>query len=123
MIDLYKKNMGRVQKSGGGLYLVKLKHEHIALNSYTILEFKKSLQVSNEEARSIERSTVLQKDSPSWFRVTKYRITASVFGDIMHRRADTPPDKLVLRILEQRWFQSIATQWGLDNESYAVQEY
>ena len=89
----------------------------------TILEFKKSLQVSDEEAHSIERSTVLQKDSPLWFRVRKYRITASVFGDVMHRRADTPPDKLVLRILEQKQFQSPATQWGLDNESRAVEEY
>ena len=45
MIDLYHRNKGRVQETGGGLYQVKLQHEHIALNSYSKMRVDLAAQV------------------------------------------------------------------------------
>ncbi len=52
----------------------------------TVGEFLKSLEVSEEEARSIERKTIGQRESPFWFAVRKYRVTASMFGEVMRLR-------------------------------------
>ena len=32
-----------------------------------------------------------------WFAIRQYRLTASMFGEVISRRPETPPDKLVLR--------------------------
>ena len=48
-----------------------------------VTEFLKSLEVSEDEARLIERKTVGQRDSPYWFFMRKYRITASMFGEVL----------------------------------------
>jgi len=50
-----------------------------------------------------------------------YRITASCFGEILHHRLDTPPDRLVLSILLPRKFSSLATAWGIENEPNKIQ--
>ena len=50
-------------------------------------------------------------------------MTASLFGEVLRQRADTPPDSLVLRIIKQRQFTSTATDWGIRNELVALQEY
>ena len=65
-----------------------------------IKAFKQSLAVSEVRAREIERSTRAQRMSPLWFDMRRYRITASVFGAVFSRRPDTPPDKLVMRIIQ-----------------------
>ena len=41
----------------------------------------------------------------------------------MWRRSGTPVDKLVLRILSQEQFTSHVTEWGISNESSALQAY
>ena len=89
----------------------------------TITAFKESLKTSPEQVRQIERNTQLQSQSKLWFSVRQYRITASLFGEIFHRRSDTPPDNLVLKILQQKQFSSPAVQWGKENESAACREY
>ena len=53
----------------------------------------------------------------------RFRLTASMFGEITHRRQDTPPDNLVLRILQQRTFKSVQTEWGIVQEPNAIEEY
>jgi hypothetical protein len=89
----------------------------------TVEAFIKSLEVSEEEARSIERKTVEQTDSPFWFSVRKYRITASMFGEVMRLKDSTRPDNLVLRIIQDKHFTSVATEWGRKNESLAIRKY
>ena len=64
----------------------------------------------------VEQSTREQQYSAEWFSVRRYRITASYFGEVLHRRRDTPPDRLVLSILMPRKFSSPATTWGIENE-------
>ena len=89
----------------------------------TVTEFINSLQVTEEQARTIEQSTIEQRNSPYWFEVRKFRLTSSYFGIIMRRRSTTPVDKLVLRIIRQEKFLSHAIEWGINNESCALQAY
>ena len=91
--------------------------------SETISAFKKSLEVSDEKAREIERNTREQRQSSLWFSVRRYRVTASLFGMILTRRVDTPPDSLVLRIIQPKNFSTPATQYGIENEQVALKEY
>lgn len=85
--------------------------------------FKDSLTMSAEKYREIEQKTREQRDSPLWYSVRQYRITASHFGEILRRKCDTLPDKLVMRILKPRSFSSIAIDWGVKNESRAILSY
>ena len=78
--------------------------------------------MSADKLREIEQKTRAQRDSPLWFSCRHYQITASRFWDILRRRADTPPDSLVLSILKPRSF-SVATNWGIQKEPVAIQEY
>ena len=41
----------------------------------------------------------------------------------MRRRTGTPPDSLVLRILESKRFTSAALEWGIQNEPIAIRKY
>jgi len=66
----------------------------------TVEAFKKSLDVSLEKAREIERNTRDQRMSSLWFSVRRFRITASNFGAVLSRRPNTPPDSLVLCIIQ-----------------------
>ena len=89
----------------------------------TITAFMENLQVSAAKAREIERDTREQHNSPLWFSVRRFRLTSSLFGAVLQRREDTPPDNLVLRILQEKQFSSPATEWGRQKESIACQEY
>lgn len=89
----------------------------------TIAEFKKTLCVTLMEARDIERNTREQRLSPLWFAVRRHRITASMFGSVLSRKADTPPDSLVLRIIQPKHFSTPATTYGIEKEDVAIKEY
>ena len=89
----------------------------------TVEEFKKCLAVTEEKAREIERDTREQRNSQLWFNVRRYRLTASYFGDVYRRKPSTPPDNLVLRIINRKSFTSAATEWGVANEKAAVNAY
>ena len=41
---------------------------------------------------------------------------ASLFGHVISRKPDAPPDNLVLRIIQAKKFTSYATKYGIDNE-------
>ena len=85
--------------------------------------FIQSLEVSDERIREIERSTREQHRSPLWFDARRYRLTASLFGDVLRRLPVTPPDALVLRIIDPRQFVSQATEYGKNSESTALEQY
>ena len=89
----------------------------------TVAAFKVSLKLPSVRLREIEQSTREQRHSELWFSVRRYRITASRFGEILHRKPTTRPDALVLSILQPRSFSSAATDWGIQNESLAIQAY
>ena len=89
----------------------------------SIDEFMKSLCVTEDKARDIEQTTRQQRNSPEWFAVRRFRVTSSTFGEIYHRRPDTPPDALVVRLIEQQQFVTPAIEWGVQQEATALQVY
>ena len=58
----------------------------------SIEAFKYSLELTSDEIRHLERKTREQRNSPEWFAARRFRITASIFGDIIHRRPETDTD-------------------------------
>ena len=70
----------------------------------------------------VEQSVREQQYSAEWFSVRRYHITALHFSEIVHHHRDAAPDQLVLGILMPRKF-SLATTWGIENESRAIQTY
>ena len=46
-----------------------------------------------------------------------------MFEEIIHRRAETPPDALVMRLIEQRQISSPAIQWGVLQDVIVFQAY
>lgn len=89
----------------------------------TIEAFKEILRVNPEKVREIETNTRQQRLSQLWFSVRRYRITSSLFGSVLSRRADTPPDNLVLRIIQPKSFSTPATRHGIENEPVAIENY
>ena len=79
----------------------------------TIEFFKHSLEVNPDQARQIERDTREQRISSTWFAVQRYRSTALIFSEVISRGPNTPPDKLVLRIL----------RYGIDKEELPLARY
>ena len=90
---------------------------------YSVAEFKASLILPKEKLQKIEQDTRGQRHSPLWYSARRYRISASHFGDILHRKSTTPPDALVLSIVQPRSFSSAATAWGIQNEPIAIRAY
>ncbi len=64
-----------------------------------------------------------QSLSPIWFSVRRFRLTASVFGQVYHFRPSTPPDSLVKTLLVGKVISTPAIEWGRINESVALQAY
>ena len=89
----------------------------------SIRAFKTSIEVTCGKAREIERDTRGQHRSSLWYSVRRYRITASSFGSVLSRRPDTPPDSLVLYILQQKGFSTEATRYGIAHEKEALTAY
>ena len=75
----------------------------------TITAFKESLKLSSDKIRETEQSMREQHHSDTRFSACHYLITASRFGDILHRQPITPSDALVRSILQPETFSSAAT--------------
>ena len=90
---------------------------------YSVAEFKANVILPKEKLQEIEQDTRGQHHSPLWHSASRYRISASHFGDILHRKSTTPPDALVLIIMQPRSFSSAATAWGIQNEPIAIRAY
>ena len=89
----------------------------------TMSAFKDSMNISEAKAREIEQSTRQQRLSPLWFSARRYKITASKFGRVLSLKRETKPDNLVMEILQPKQFSTVATKYGINNESIAIQEY
>ena len=88
-----------------------------------MFSFKSSLNLTVEKAHEIERATRGQHKTALWFSVRKYRITASNFGAVLSRKDATPPDKLVMQIIQPRSFSTPATRHDIKNEKHAISAY
>lgn len=88
-----------------------------------VASFKQSLFVTPDKIREIERNTRDQALSPMWYSARRFRLTASVFGRVLHMLPSTPPDSLVKTLLYPRQISSPAIEWGKKNEAIALNEY
>lgn len=88
-----------------------------------ITAFKRTLELTADKSREIERDTREQRNSPLWFAVRSHRITASFFGSILTRKCDTSPDSLVLRIIQPRNISTPAIIYGIEKEKSAIEDY
>lgn len=76
----------------------------------TVTAFKETLKMLTAKLNEIENATRNQRYSELWHSVRCYRITASRFGNILHRKPTTPPDVLVLSILQPHTFVMLPTE-------------
>ena len=88
-----------------------------------VAAFKETLRVTPYKIREIERSTTEQSKSALWYSVRRYRLTASVFGRVLHMLPSTPPDAFVKSQNSPKHFRSPALDWGIDNEAIALSQY
>ena len=86
------------------------------VSKLSVEAFKRSLEVDSNEARKIERETCEQRLRAARFAVRRYRLTASRFGNVISRKPTTPPDKLVLNIIQPTNFTSVAIKYSIENE-------
>ena len=76
-----------------------------------VTAFKESLTVTADEVREVERNTRDQYQSPLWYSVRQFWLTASVFGRIFQRLPTTPPDSLVKELLHLKQISTSTTEW------------
>ena len=81
-----------------------------------VARFKELLRVTPDKIREIDRNTREQHKSPLWFSARRFRLTASVFGRILHLLPSTPPDSLVKTLLHPKQVSTPAMNWGKTNE-------
>jgi len=88
-----------------------------------VKKFKASLNLTAEDICEIEKNTMDQDQSPLWYSVRRYRLTASTFGRIFHMRPNTPPDAFVRQLLDKQKLSTKAVKWGKSQEHLALQQY
>ncbi|KAF2882522.1 hypothetical protein ILUMI_23658 [Ignelater luminosus] len=71
----------------------------------------------------LEQKTRGQYSNPRYVTEKMHRLTASNFGAVIRRRPSTSCDALVRRILGRTYFTSPAIEYGLRNESVALQKF
>lgn len=76
-----------------------------------------------EEQQQIATKTVGQFDNHVYISHRLHRLTASNFGAVVKRRASTPCDALVKRILKTNTVGTSAMEYGKRNESVAIGKF
>lgn len=121
-VSLLKDEQSRCWSSSLGHSLLQFYQQNLSCKS-ELKNLKKSLVMPSLKLREIEQSTRDQSDSPLWHSVRQYRITASYFGAVYCRGPSTPPQSLVLQIMNKSTFTSHATDWGKRKEVVALEKY
>ena len=80
------------------------------------------LDITEDEAVSLEKGTKAQAESTVWHRARKYRLTASTFGKIVKRKKDK--DNLARELIRSKDISNVpAVRYGLQHEERAVKQY
>jgi hypothetical protein len=85
-----------------------------------------SYNCSVDQISNLFKMTKNQNVSPLWYEHRKGRITGTKAHDVLVRRASTPPENLIIKIMNYKSYnlnKNDAVKWGLDNESVACEEY
>ncbi len=85
--------------------------------------YVENLEITAEDVVLVEKSTQGQSVNPNWKKIRHHLVTASNSGEICRRRPDTPPEKLVQRLMYPKHFVTRATVYGLKSEGKARRKY
>ena len=85
--------------------------------------YRDNVVLDHAEVIALEAETRGQSNDALWFCEGKKQITASLAKAISYRREDTPPEKLVSRIVQQWSLFSLATAYGMETEDKARAVY
>ena len=80
-----------------------------------------SLQITDEQSKEFELQTREQSFSKDWYRLRKFRLTASNFKSICSRQKDF--EALATRLLKGTKIQTAAMKYGLEHEDEVAQFY
>ncbi|KAI7813722.1 hypothetical protein IRJ41_024467, partial [Triplophysa rosa] len=81
-----------------------------------------SMALTVEERSAIQEATIGQRDNPMWHLFRRGRLTASNFGDVLMSNVVT--DELLVRVLGDQPLEGHpAIDWGIENESKAIQAF
>ena len=82
-------------------------------------QFFSTYKCSKNQIESVFERTKTQNISELWYDHRKGRVTGTKAHDILVRKETTPPDNLVMRIMDYKTYdlsKKEAIKWGLDNE-------
>ncbi|XP_046562616.1 uncharacterized protein LOC124271511 isoform X2 [Haliotis rubra] len=96
--------------------------------------FSDQLKVTVDEVAALEKATVGQSKSPTWFEHRVGRLTASNFGSIFHCRCKPDQLSLLEKIMQYdqttdtennycRTGMPVSCEWGLKHEKDALKHY
>ena len=89
-------------------------------------QFLTSYGCTEEQIDNLFQRTKSQNISELWYEHRKGRITGTKAYDIVVRRDTTPPDILVMKIMDYKSYnlsKKEAVKWGLNNESMVRHAY
>ena len=89
-------------------------------------QFLTSYGCTEEQIDNLFQRTKSQNISELWFEHGKGRITGTKAHDVLVRRDSTPPDNLVMKIMDYKSYnlsKKDAVKWGLDNEAKVRHAY
>lgn len=78
---------------------------------------------TNEEIQLLQKSTIGQSSCQLWKQERVNRVTASNFGRICKIKKSTLCEKLVISLLYKQFHGSKATEYGIQNEPFAVKQF
>lgn len=97
--------------------------EDMETATYLEKEAKFLEQLKNEDPSEIQKLTVGQRNNSLWKTMRVKRLTASNFGKIAKLKKITSTANTVKALLYQEFFGSLATQYGIQNESRAIAQF
>ena len=86
---------------------------HVDKKSY----LTQKLSVSEFQRIALNKTTIGQRDNPSWHMIRKGRLRASNFGSVLNCKRVT--QSLTKRVLGQYDLSRVQANWGIINESEA----
>ncbi|KAF2888540.1 hypothetical protein ILUMI_17633, partial [Ignelater luminosus] len=107
----------------GALNLL-LAKSHQLIDNETSNKAELFMSIASKQIQlDLEQKTQGQYSNPRYMTKKMHRFTASNFGAVIRRRPSTSCDSLVRRILGRTYFTSPAIEYGLRNESVALQKF
>ena len=101
-------------------------HKTLSHAAFTYTKTFDEIQVTEDEAKFLQKATTLQSQCLTWHKHRKGRVTASYFHDVYHYMVNGQcyPTSLMKRSMQYTDVPDVgAWRWGRENKDKACQEY